>query len=134
MMATHWDLVRHLLYCPTMILGSLFFANLQGVNSGLRAILLKFLELSLDLPNRSDDILARAEQASKKISHILQTRIQTDARSLEWVKQWLGSYKNPRLGTITLRQAARGGFELDAGEWASSIGAHVSVSGERAIF
>ena len=67
-----------------------------------------------------------AAQVDKRMKEI------TMPPAAEFVEPLLGSWTNPRLGTIEIRRDAAG-FVLDAGEWTSTIGEHKDKSGVRRI-
>jgi hypothetical protein len=109
----------------------IMLTNAQAANAYMGAVRRRLVELLFDANEEAEKGLAfgikqQAENIKKQLTEITMT---PDAAFVEPV---LGTWTNPRLGTIELRRESTG-VTLDAGEWKSTIGEHKDQSGVRRL-
>jgi hypothetical protein len=105
--------------------------NAQAANAYIAAVRRRLIELILDANEEAEKTLAfgikqQAEAIKKQLAEIT---MNPDAAFVDPV---LGSWTNPRLGTIEFRRVGTG-IILDVGEWKSTVGEHKDQSGVRRL-
>jgi CubicO group peptidase (beta-lactamase class C family) len=118
-------------FFPEHNVAFIMLTNAQAANAYMGAVRRRLVELLLDANEEAEKGLAfgikqQAEAIKKQLAEITMT---PDAAFVDPV---LGSWTNPRLGTIEFRREGTGVI-LDAGEWKSSIGEHKDQSGVRRL-
>ena len=118
-------------FFPEHGVGLVVLTNAAQSNAYTGAVRRRLVELLLDANEEAGNQLAFGmQQLERQISKRLEEiTMKPDAA---FVEPHLGTWTNPRLGTIEIRAEA-GGFVLDAGEWRSPIGEHKDQSGARRI-
>jgi CubicO group peptidase (beta-lactamase class C family) len=109
----------------------IMLTNAQAANAYIAAVRRRLVELLFDANEEAEKGLAfgikqQAEAITKQLAEITMT---PDA---PFVDPILGSWTNPRLGTIEFRRDGAGVI-LDVGEWKSTVGEHKDQSGVRRL-
>jgi hypothetical protein len=118
-------------FFPEHNVAFIMLTNAQAANAYMGAVRRRLVELLLDANEEAEKGLAfgirqQAEAIKKQLAEITMTP------EAAFVDPVLGSWTNPRLGTIEFRREGTGVI-LDAGEWKSSIGEHKDQSGVRRL-
>jgi CubicO group peptidase (beta-lactamase class C family) len=118
-------------FYPENGVGLVVLTNAAAANAYTGAVRRKLLELLLDGNEEAEQGLAfgikqLGEVIKKQMSEIT---LKPDAA---FVEPQVGTWTNPRLGTITIRRDGDG-FVFDAGEWSAPIGEHKDQSGVRRL-
>ena len=118
-------------FFPEHGIGFIMLTNAQAANAYIAAVRRRLVELLFDANEEAEKGLAfgikqQAESIKKQLSEIT---MNPDAAFVEPI---LGSWSNPRLGTIEFRREGTG-VTLDVGEWTSTVGEHKDQSGARRL-
>ena len=118
-------------FFPEHGIGFIMLTNAQAANAYIAAVRRRLVELLFDANEEAEKGLAfgikqQAESIKKQLSEIT---MNPDAAFVEPI---LGSWSNPRLGTIEFRREGTG-VTLDVGEWTSTVGEHRDQSGARRL-
>jgi CubicO group peptidase (beta-lactamase class C family) len=118
-------------FFPEHNLGLIILTNAQASNGFTGAVRRRLIELLLDGEENAErsfafNIKQQAEVIKKQLQEI------TTTPDPAFVEPALGTWTNPRLGTIEIRRE-RNGFVFDAGEWRAPIGEHKDTTGVRRI-
>ena len=105
--------------------------NAQAANAYIGAVRRRLVELLFDANEEAEKGLAfgikqQAEAIKKQLAEITMTP------EAAFVDPLLGTWTNPRLGTIEFRREGTG-VTLDVGEWKSTVGEHKDQSGVRRL-
>jgi CubicO group peptidase (beta-lactamase class C family) len=109
----------------------IMLTNAQAANAYMAAVRRRLVELLFDANEEAEQGLAfgikqQAEAIKKQLAEI------TMPPEAAFVDPILGSWTNPRLGTIEFRREGAG-VTLDVGEWKSTVGEHKDQSGVRRL-
>jgi CubicO group peptidase (beta-lactamase class C family) len=109
----------------------IMLTNAQAANGYIAAVRRRLVELLFDANEEAEKGLAfgikqQAEAIKKQLAEITMT---PEAAFIDPV---LGTWANPRLGTIEFRREGTGVI-LDVGEWTSTVGEHKDQSGVRRL-
>jgi CubicO group peptidase (beta-lactamase class C family) len=118
-------------FFPEYDLALIVLTNAQASNVFTGALRRRLIELLLDAEQDAERAFAfsikqQAEVIKKQLQEI------TTNPDPAFVEPVLGTWSNPRLGTIEIRREGTG-FVLDVGEWKGPIGEHKDASGVRRI-
>ena len=118
-------------FFPEHGIGFVMLTNAQAANAYMGAVRRRLVELLFDANEEAEQGLAfgirqQAENIKKQLTEIT---VPPDAAFVEPV---LGTWTNPRLGTIAFRREGTGVI-LDVGEWQSPVGEHKDRSGARRL-
>jgi CubicO group peptidase (beta-lactamase class C family) len=118
-------------FLPDQGIGLVILTNAAASNAFTGAVRRRLVELLLDGNEEAQTQLAYGvkqlgEQIEKRMKEIA---LDPDP---EFVEPLLGTWTNPRLGTIEVRRDGTG-FVLDAGEWMVPVGEHRDQSGARRL-
>ena len=118
-------------FFPEHNLGLIILTNAQASNGFTGVVRRRLIELLLDGQEDAErafafNIKQQAEVIKKQLQEI------TTNPDPAFVEPVLGTWTNPRLGTIEIRRE-KNGFVFDAGEWRAPIGEHKDSTGVRRI-
>ncbi len=118
-------------FFPEHGIGLVVLTNAAAANGYIGAVRRKLVELLLDANQEAEQGLAfgikQLGEAIKK--QLAEITLNPDPA---FVEPLVGTWTNPRLGTIEIRRDGDG-FTLDAGEWKAPVGEHKDQSGARKI-
>jgi len=108
-------------FLPEHNVGLVMLTNVRGVTLFAQAVKRKFMELLFDgKPQALEMVKVGIEQQNKMFAKNLEDISFTP--NSEWIKQFLGTYKQSVLGEINIREAKNNKVELDARVWKSTLG------------
>jgi CubicO group peptidase (beta-lactamase class C family) len=118
-------------FFPEHGIGFIMLTNAQATNAYMGAVRRPLVELLFDANEEAEQGLAfgikqQAESIKKLLSEI------TPTPEAAFVDPVLGTWTNPRLGTIEFRREGAG-VTLDVGEWKTTVGEHKDQSGVRRL-
>lgn len=118
-------------FFPEHNIAFIMLTNAQAANAYMAAVRRRLVELLFDATEEAEKGLAfgikqQAESIKKQLTEITMTP------EAAFVDPILGSWSNPRLGTIEFRREGTG-VSLDVGEWTSTVGEHKDQSGVRRL-
>ena len=118
-------------FFPEHGIGFIMLTNAQAANAYMGAVRRRLVELLFDANEEAEQGLAfgikqQAENIKKQLTEI------TMIPEAAFVEPVLGTWTNPRLGTIEFRREGTG-VTLDVGEWKSTVGEHKDQSGVRRL-
>ena len=118
-------------FFPEHGIGFIMLTNAQAANAYMGAVRRRLVELLFDANEEAEQGLAfgikqQAENIKKQLTEI------TMIPEATFVEPVLGTWTNPRLGTIEFRREGAG-VTLDVGEWKSTVGEHKDQSGVRRL-
>jgi CubicO group peptidase (beta-lactamase class C family) len=109
-----------LFFLPEYKMGLVILTNARGAGLLTMAVKRRFMELFFDGKMQAEkEVKVNVEQNKKIIEKSLKDI--TFKPDSAWLKQFVGTYTEPALGQIVIREVDDGA-ELDTGEWKSALG------------
>jgi len=107
-------------FVPEHNVGLVVLTNARGAGVFLQGVKRKFMELLFDgKPQAHDMVKLGADQQKQMFEKEFEDV--TFKPDVVWLKQFVGTYTNPKLGSVVIREVP-GGAEFDAHVWKSSLG------------
>lgn len=119
-------------FLPDQNLGVVLLTNRRVANAMLGAIRQRIFEIVFGAARKSDEMLSAVVSMRKDSVSRTRERIKTDAGSVAWMADYVGSYENPDLGAATVTRSD-GGFWIQFESWGSALASEPQADGSRLI-
>jgi len=119
-------------FLPNSGFGAVVLTNAYAAVEFLEPIRLKIRELVFGAEPRAEKMVETAKVAKADFLARLQTRAKTDADSIAWIGEVLGTYRSAELGDARISRDGQG-YRLDFDEWSSDLAAEIQPGGDRLL-
>lgn len=119
--------ITEMFFLPEHNTGLVLLTNYRGASLFAGAVGRKFMELLFDGKPLAQEMVKTglAEQRKAVAKNLESIVFEPEAA---WLKQFVGTYTHPTLGTVVVREIAHG-VEFDAGVWKSKLGQKKETDG-----